>query len=158
MIMAEKTTWRPQSTIRLKVIGIAFSENRILVCEVLNDERTLKGWCPLGGGVNFGETSEEALRREFMEELGCQLTILDKPIFCENIFEHQGVKGHEIVLIFPVILNDSNLYKKVRFQIKEDSGSLHWVEWVELDRFKHNKDVLFPSSLLSHLDELQKIF
>src|SRR5580658_4714699 len=90
--------WRPLDTIRPKVIGIIKQGNRILVCEVVDDHGKLKGWCPLGGGISFGETAENALRREIFEELGCNISITGAPFVCDNIFEHHGIKGHEIVL------------------------------------------------------------
>lgn len=57
------------------MIGLAKRKGRLLVCEVLNDEGILKGWCPLGGGIEFGESAEAALRREIQEELECDVQI-----------------------------------------------------------------------------------
>ncbi len=57
----------------------------------------LKDWCSLGGGVEFGETFEKAIRREIFEGLGCQITILNNSTVCENIFEHYGIKEHEVI-------------------------------------------------------------
>ena len=62
-------TWRLNNTIRGKVIGLAKHENRLLVCEVLNDDGVLKGWCPIRGAIEFGETAQEALKREMQEQL-----------------------------------------------------------------------------------------
>ena len=146
--------WRPQNSIRGKVIGLAKHKNRLLVCEVLNDEGVLKGWCPLGGGIEFGETAEVALRREIQEELGCDIQIIGGPIVLENIFEHHGIQGHEIVFAFSVHFGDSQIYAKNRFQICEASGSLHWVEWVEIAKFKIKEHILFPLALFERLDSI----
>lgn len=143
--------WRPQNSIRGKVIGLAKHKDRLLVCEVLNDEGVLKGWCPLGGGIEFGEMAEIALKREIQEELGCDIQIVGEPIALENIFEHHGIQGHEIVFVFPVHFDDSQIYTKTRFQIFEAKGSAHWVEWVEIERFKTGKQLLFPPSLQERL-------
>jgi 8-oxo-dGTP pyrophosphatase MutT (NUDIX family) len=148
----ERITWRPLDIIRAKVIGIALHENRLLVCEVLNDQGILKGWCPLGGGIEFGETGESALKREIVEELGCDILIAGPPMICENIFEHHEVKGHEIILAFPIKFEDTQIYSRERFQICESRGSLHWVEWINIERFKSGEAILFPTSLA------QKIF
>jgi ADP-ribose pyrophosphatase YjhB (NUDIX family) len=140
--------WRPDNTIRGKAIGIAQYEERLLVCEVLDDEGTVKGWSPLGGGIEFGELAEVALRREIQEELGCTLQINAGPTIFENIFEHHGVKGHEIVFAFQVTFDNGAIYTKERFQIFEHNGATHWVQWVEVERFKEGKEILFPPGLL----------
>ena len=143
----DKATWRPSNTIRAKVIGIAKQEDRLLVCEVLNDQGQLKGWCPLGGGIEFCETGEHALKREIAEELGCSVLISGAPLICENIFEHHGFKGHEIILAFPIRFDDPQIYSKKRFQICESRGSTHWVEWIEMERFRSGEAILFPPPL-----------
>ncbi len=149
--LPEGTVWRPMNTIRPKVIGIAKQENRLLVCEVLNDQGERKGWCPLGGGVEFGETCENALKREIAEELGCGILISGQPFIYENIFEHHGFTGHEIILAFPVRFDDPQIYAKKRFQICESRGSMHWVEWIEMERFLSGEEILFPSALLKQI-------
>ena len=79
-------------------------KNCLLVCEVLDDHGKLKGWCPIGGGIKFGETAEIALMREIHEELTCKAIITDEPTVCENIFEHHDSKLHEIIFAFPINL------------------------------------------------------
>ncbi len=63
-------SWRPPRDIRVKVLGLHWREGRLLAAEVRGDDGSLRGVRPLGGGVEFGERLEEALRREFREELG----------------------------------------------------------------------------------------
>lgn len=141
------SVWRPNASIRAKVIGIVKYKNKLLVCEVLDDEGNLKGWCPLGGGIEFGETSEQAIKREILEELECEIVLNSPPITYESIFDHHGVKGHEIIFAFSIQLCDPSLYHKERFQIAEHDGSLHWVEWVDIEKFKRKQEILFPETL-----------
>lgn len=148
--------WRPQSSIRVKAIGLAKDKNRLLVFEVLNDEGTLKGWCPLGGGVEFGETAESALKREFLEELGSTIQITADPMIWENIFKHHGTLGHEIIFAFPILFDDPEVYERTRFQILEARGISHWVEWIEIESFKTGECTLLPPALLDKLDSLLK--
>lgn len=146
-------SWRPHTNIRGKVIAIMKhkTHNRLLVCEVRDDQDVLKGWCPLGGGIDFGETGEEAIKREMQEELGCEIQIKGSPITFENIFEHHGMKGHEIILAFNVTLENPQLYENQRFQIYEDRGSVHWVEWIDIERFQSGESTLFPQALVEKL-------
>ena len=53
--------------------GVAFSGDRFLM--VFNTKR--KGWEMPGGRIEEGETAEEAVRREFLEEAGYSIDILD---------------------------------------------------------------------------------
>jgi ADP-ribose pyrophosphatase YjhB (NUDIX family) len=146
--------WRPQNSIRGKAIALAKLKDKLLVCEVLNDQGILKGWCPLGGGIEFGETAEVALRREIQEELRSDIQIIGDPIVFENIFQHHGIQGHEIVFAFRVHFSDSQIYAKNRFQIFEARGSAHWVEWIEIERFKKGEHILFPPNLLKKLTSI----
>ncbi|PDV86278.1 DNA mismatch repair protein MutT [Rhizobium sp. H4] len=61
------TVWRPPQQIRVKVIGLAWRQDRLLAAEVEDDGGRIKGIRPLGGSIEFGETREQALQREFRE-------------------------------------------------------------------------------------------
>ncbi len=55
------------SDVRVRVAGILREEDRLLLISHKKDGNVY--WLLPGGGVNFGETVEEALKREFREEL-----------------------------------------------------------------------------------------
>ena len=59
------TPWLPSSTIRVKALGLHWRDGRLLASEVNRDDGTLKDVRPLGGTVEFGETWQDALIREF---------------------------------------------------------------------------------------------
>ena len=44
---------------------------------VRDDQGNIKGYRPPGGGVEFGETAAEAVQREFTEELGFAIEIME---------------------------------------------------------------------------------
>jgi len=82
--------WRPAPQIRPKAIGILWRGDAILVCAVPNDDGTTKGWRPLGGTIEFGETAAQTLKRELFEEIGATVSIGAQLGVIENIYTHQG--------------------------------------------------------------------
>lgn len=57
----------------MKALGLHWRGDRLLAAEVLDDAGRIKGVHPLGGTVEFGETAEAAVIREFREELGIKV-------------------------------------------------------------------------------------
>ena len=53
-----------------------------------------------GGGVHFLESSEEAIKREIKEETGLDIIVEECVSTIENLFEHDGIKFHEIYFIY----------------------------------------------------------
>jgi ADP-ribose pyrophosphatase YjhB (NUDIX family) len=146
------TVWRPRQEIRPVAIGLLRDGDRLLVAEVPNDDGSVKGWRPLGGGIEFGETAEAALRREFREELGVEIEIAGPPKIFENLYDHAGCVGHEIIFAFPVRVIQESIRAERRFQI-HDNDTAVWVEWIETGRFQAG-EVLLPTALGALLGEL----
>ena len=63
--------------IRPIVLGIARKDNKILVSEGYDKIKNETFYRCLGGGIEFLETSKEALKREYKEELGINIDIED---------------------------------------------------------------------------------
>ena len=61
--------------IRPIVLGIARKNNKILVSEGYDKVKNQTFYRCLGGGIEFLETSQEALKREYKEELGIIIDI-----------------------------------------------------------------------------------
>ncbi|GAA1881554.1 NUDIX hydrolase [Pseudonocardia ailaonensis] len=95
----------------------------------------------LGGGVDFGETGEQALRREFREELGAELDDVRSLGVVENIFTWNAAPGHEVVLMFSARLRDAGLYDRDDLVVL-DSGDP--VGWVPLADVRSGRILLFP--------------
>ncbi|MGD0742009.1 MAG: NUDIX domain-containing protein [Acidimicrobiales bacterium] len=71
---------------------------------------------PFGGGVDFGERGEEALRRELREELGVELGSVRFLGVLENIFDFEGEPGHEVLLLYEAEFADGSLYSRDVFR------------------------------------------
>jgi ADP-ribose pyrophosphatase YjhB (NUDIX family) len=75
-------------------------EERLLLAKMIDPDDGSIYFRPLGGGIDFGENGEEAVRREFREELGVELRAVRHIGFLENLFEMGGEPYHELCLIF----------------------------------------------------------
>ena len=139
------SVWRPRQAIRPVAIGLLRDGDRLLVAEVPNDDGSVKGWRPLGGGVEFGETAEAALKREFQEELGVEIEVAGPPAIFENLYDHAGHIGHEIIFAFPIQVADPSIRAQRRFQIRDNETPV-WVEWIEMARFAAG-ETLLPTAL-----------
>tara|TARA_R110002020_G_scaffold82904_1_gene205432 strand:- start:573 stop:1112 length:540 start_codon:yes stop_codon:yes gene_type:complete len=92
--------WIPPKRIRPIAIGLCVEDGHVLLMEVRDAQVKLVGHRPPGGGIEFMESAEAAVIREFDEELGWQLAAPRLLATCENRFDHNGQPGHEIVFIF----------------------------------------------------------
>lgn len=145
------TMWRPPQQIRATVIGLAWRGDRLLAAEVRDDGGRLMGVRPLGGGIAFGETREQALIREFQEELGCDVTITGPWSVFENIFRHEGALGHEIVFAADLRLHDATLYERDVILFREDDGAPCTARWFRPDILDAGVS-LYPEGLAAALE------
>ena len=127
--------------------------NRILVAEGYDSVKDEYFYRPLGGGIEFGETSMETVCRELMEELNVQvdresLTYLGT---VENIFHFNGTPGHEIVLIYDGVLKESGLYEQALLTGKEANGEDIQAMWKTIAEFGEGKSILYPAGLIELL-------
>lgn len=73
----------------------------------------------LGGGVEFCERSDAAVRRELMEELGVPARPVRLLGTLENVFVYRGEPGHEVILNWLVEFEDPALYTVDEFVVTE---------------------------------------
>jgi 8-oxo-dGTP pyrophosphatase MutT (NUDIX family) len=141
------SAWRPEACIRAKVIGLAWRGDQFLAAEIIDDAGRLKGMRPLGGSIEFGEPREAALTREFQEELGAPVVIVSGWTALENIFQHEGATGHEIVFVAEIVLGDAELYRREEIAFHEDDGTLCKARWVSARELEIAGVALYPNGL-----------
>ena len=126
------TIWRPHSHIRVVALGLHWRGGRLLAAEVRDDAGRIKGVRPLGGEIEFGESWQTALVREFSEELGIDVAITSEPRMMENIFVHEGSTGHEVMFIAEVAFPDGAFAGQDRIDFREDNGEEIVARWFDL--------------------------
>ena len=130
--------------------GVRGALKELLVFEGYDRVKDEVFYRPLGGGIEFGEYSQQAIRREFREELGAELDGLRYMATVENIFTCDGQAGHEIVLLFEATLADPSLYEREAFTVHEESERFV-ARWMPLRRFVGEGLLLYPDGLLELL-------
>ena len=79
-----------KNKIRPLAICVFQNNNRILVAEGYDPVKKDTFFRPLGGGIEFGEKSEDTVRRELMEEINAEVGELWYLGTLENIFMFNG--------------------------------------------------------------------
>lgn len=146
------TIWRPHQHIRVKAIGLMWNGARLLAAEVYSDSGELKGVRPLGGSLEFGETWQAALKREFLEELDLEVQIDGPPLVLENIYQHEGQLGHEIIFAADVSIGSGQVLPDAPICFQEDNGVSCIARWCDLgDLDGDGGPELYPTGLKQHL-------
>ncbi len=86
--------------IRATSLGIFWNGDRIFVAECHDPVKGETFYRPLGGGIEFGEYSQDTLVREMREETGMAVEDLFYLGTIEQIFTYNGELGHEIVMLY----------------------------------------------------------
>jgi 8-oxo-dGTP pyrophosphatase MutT (NUDIX family) len=142
----------PPQHIRVISICVIRRNDDILVFEGYDHVKDQTFFRPLGGGVEFGESSLEALNREFREEINARLKNVRYLQTLENIFEVYGKPGHEVIFIYSGDLIDATLYEKEVMVGFEDNGDRFKALWMPLDTFRSGRYPLYPTGLLELID------
>lgn len=119
-----------ERAIRNLAVGVPVRGTKILVQVARDSVKEEYFHRAVGGGIEFGESSEIALRREFQEELDVELGAVELLGVIENIFEYEGEPGHEIVYVYSVESEDLDAVSLDAELVILDEGSP--VRWVEL--------------------------
>ena len=137
-----------QGQIRAIVICVFTKNNTILVCEGFDELKQEYYYRPIGGGIEFGETSKQAIIREVQEEINAKIEHVKYLGVIENIFTYNGMLGHEMVTVYDAMFVDETFYKKPVFFGQEDNGESFKLLWKPISDFETERLRLVPENLL----------
>ncbi|WP_223702568.1 NUDIX hydrolase [Sutcliffiella deserti] len=143
-----------KGVIRPLAICLFQNNDSILVAEGFDNVSKEYYYRPIGGGIEYGELSSDALRREIKEEIKASITNLKYLGTLENIFKYNGEIGHEIVMIYDATFVDTSFYKKCSFDGQEDDGTIFTLYWKPVSEFQKGKLRLVPEGLLGLIQEI----
>ncbi len=114
--------------------------DRYLLCRMLANRGVYPGqWGLPGGGVEDGETLDEALRREVREELGLQITRAEPLIFKDTVHEKLYPDGrHENVYMIFLLFRCRASEHEVT--LNDEFDACAWVEAADLSDYDLNDE------------------
>lgn len=134
--------------IRPIVLGIVRKGNKLLVSKGYDKSKKQEFYRCLGGGIEFLERSEDALIREFKEELNINIKVGKFLGICESIFNYKGKNAHELVLLYDAYIDDKDYQEK--YKVIDDESESEAV-WIEINRFKDKELTLYPEEIFNYL-------
>ncbi len=138
-----------EGRIRTSTICVIRHQDRILAAPGYAGSKGVF-YRPLGGEINFGEHSRQAIRRELQEEIQVEITDPRYLGVIENFYTLYDVPQHELVIVYEADLVDGSLYGMSSIQ-GDEGGQAFRVEWVSLTEFTAGRASLFPDGLLDML-------
>ncbi|EJM16270.1 Zn-finger containing NTP pyrophosphohydrolase [Pseudomonas sp. GM18] len=142
-----------EQRIRPLALCIFHHDGKILVNEACDPITKQTFFRPLGGGIEFGETSAQAVVREVQEELGLAITEVRLLGTLESLFTYAGTPGHEIVQVYDAKFVDADVYELSHLNAQESDGAAFMAKWHAGASFT-NKAPLVPDGLFELLKKV----
>lgn len=136
--------------IRVLALGLIRDGDRTFISEGYDPVKQLTFYRALGGGVDFGESSYDALQREFQEEIQAELTNIKYLGCLENIFTFNGKPGHEIIQVYQCDFVEPKFYQLEQIVFPEGDRKERAL-WVDISCFTSRKLRLVPEQFLEYL-------
>ena len=139
-----------EGQIRVLALGLIKKDNRVFISQGYDPVKQKTFYRAMGGGVDFGETSLEALEREFQEEIQAKLTNISYLGCLENLFTFNGKQGHELLQVYQCDFVDAKFYELESLVFAEGKRQKTAL-WVDIALFKSGELLLVPEPFLELL-------
>ncbi len=125
--------------LRLRVCGFMIQNHEILLVRHLHIGPKGVLWAPPGGGMDFGESAVETLKREFMEETGLHIEVRDLAV----VNEYLDTPLHAIELFFNVVKTGGELTQGHDPEISGEDQIIREVRYVSFEELQTmDQDIL----------------
>ena len=128
----------------IRVYGLLINKNKeVLITDEFRSGKEMTKFP--GGGLQFGEGTTDCLKREFLEELDCNIDVVAH-FYTTDFFQASAFQDdHQLISVYYFIKNTTPLFiriskKKFDFKKIEYAQSFRWVSLSEL----HHEMFTFP--------------
>jgi 8-oxo-dGTP pyrophosphatase MutT (NUDIX family) len=136
--------------IRVLALGLIRQDDRMFLSQGYDPVKDQTFYRAMGGGIDFGETSLEGLKREFMEEIQAELTNIKYLACLENIFTYDGQIGHELIQLYQCDFVDPKFYELESVTFSEGERKKTAL-WVKIDRCLSGELKIVPEQFIEFL-------
>ncbi len=136
--------------IRVLSLGLIRDGARTFLSLGYDPVKQQKFYRALGGGVDFGESSYDALKREFIEELQAELTNIKYLGCIENLFMFNGQPGHELIQLYQCDFVDPKFYQLEQIEFSEGDYKKTAL-WLDIKQCKSGEIPIVPEQFLDYL-------
>ncbi|MBX3054416.1 MAG: NUDIX hydrolase [Caldilineaceae bacterium] len=141
---------------RIRVISLALirrpSDGKWLAMQGADPSKDREFYRPAGGGVEFGESSRDAVCREMLEEFSAVVEAVRLWGTTENIFHYMGEMGHEVVFLWECRFVDESLYSQDELPLTEGDEQVA-AHWIDPDDLAARGIPLYPDGLSAMLKQ-----
>ena len=128
--------------IRVRVCGICVQDDKILLVNHSGMNESGEFWSPPGGGLEFGESIEDCLKREFLEETN---TVISVGKFLK-INEFVKPPLHAIELFYEVKILSGEI--KIGFDPEMDYQIIKDIQWLNFEEVLGKEEGRFAGVVL----------
>lgn len=150
--MDEKIIEKFGNKLRVRVCGILIEEEKILMIKHRSIGKNGMLWAPPGGGMQYGESAEKTIHREFEEETGLKINV-DRYLFTH---EFLNPPLHAIELFFEVSRLSGDLKRGYDPEMHIDEQIIAQVAFLDMDKIKEidHDSLHYVLRLVKNLNEL----